>query len=46
MKTIGYIWKNYGFENAVLISETGMGVMFLALLLWWSIFEEPRYSRA
>ncbi len=43
---IGYIWKNYGFENAVLISEAGMGVMFLALLLWWSIFKEPRYSRA
>jgi len=31
---IGYIWKNYGFENAVLISETGMGVMFLTLLVW------------
>ncbi|ADN09360.1 MFS transporter [Sulfurimonas autotrophica] len=42
---IGYIWKNYGFENAVLISEAGMGVMFLTLLLWWSIFEKPRYSR-
>ncbi|QOP43446.1 MFS transporter [Sulfurimonas sediminis] len=42
---IGYIWKNYGFENAVLISEAGMGVMFLTLLVW-NIFEKSRYSRA
>lgn len=38
---IGYIWKNYGFENAALISEAGMGVMFLALLLWWRVGEKP-----
>ncbi|WP_457748359.1 MFS transporter [Sulfurimonas sp.] len=34
---IGYIWKHYSFDNAVLVSEAGMGVMFLALLLWWGI---------
>ena len=43
---IGYIWKNYGFENAVLLSEAGMGVMFLALLSWWSISEKPRNTGA
>ncbi|WP_418641328.1 MFS transporter [Sulfurimonas sp. ST-27] len=42
---IGYIWKNYGFENAVIVSEGGMGVMFLTLLVW-NIFEKSRYSRA
>lgn len=31
--SIGYIWKNFGFENALLFSEIGMGVMFVALLL-------------
>lgn len=41
---IGYIWKNYGFENALLVSETGMGVMFLTLLLWWGIVEKSRNS--
>jgi len=43
---IGYIWKNYGFENAVLISEAGMGVMFLALLLFWAIGKKPRNTGA
>lgn len=38
---IGYIWKHYGFENALLVSETGMGTMFLALLLWWGVSEKP-----
>ena len=38
---IGYVWNNYGFENAVLISEAGMGVMFLALLLFWAIWKKP-----
>ena len=38
---IGYIWKNYNFETALLVSETGMSIMFLALLLWWGISKKP-----
>ncbi len=30
---IGYLWKIYGVENAMLFSEVGMGVMLLMLLL-------------
>jgi MFS family permease len=31
--SIGFVWKVYGFEGAMLFSEAGMSVMFLALLL-------------
>lgn len=31
--TIGYIWKIYGFENALFFSEIGMSFMFVFLLL-------------
>ncbi len=30
---IGYIWRYYGFESAMLFSEAGMSLMFLILLL-------------
>jgi MFS family permease len=31
--SMGYIWKFYGFEQALLFSEVGMSLMFVALLL-------------
>ena len=31
--SIGYIWRYYGFESAMLFSEAGMSFMFLILLL-------------
>lgn len=43
---IGYLWKNYGFENALLFSEIGMGVMFIALLLYGTIFEKAGETRS
>jgi MFS family permease len=43
---IGYIWKHYGFENAVLVSESGMGIMLLVLFFWWNISEKSRNTGA
>ena len=43
---IGYIWKNYNFEIALFVSETGMAIMLLLLLLWWAISEKPGDTRA
>jgi len=30
---MGYVWKLYGFESAMLLSEVGMSLMFFVLLL-------------